>query len=77
MAKQAAAKKPQRQYLNVKFNVDSDGMPKPIQIIADDEEYVVEVLRSREISASYWRYTIRVGKQEFYMYYNGTDWWIE
>ena len=77
MARQASAQQPMRQYLNVKHNVAHDSTLMPYRIDMDDEEYAVEVLRSREIYRGRWRYTVKVDKREMYLHREGEEWWVE
>lgn len=77
MARQAAAQKPQRQYLNVKYTVVPDGALMPFRIDVDDEEYAVEVLRSRELYPGRCRYTVKVKEREMYLHREGDEWWVE
>ena len=77
MARQATAQKLQRQYLNVKYTVAPDSMLMPYRIDVDDEEYAVEVLRSRELYLGRWRYTVKVKEREMYLYREDDEWWVE
>ena len=77
MAKQATAQQPRKQYLNVKYTVAPDGTLMPYRIDVDDEEYAVEVLRSRELYSSRWRYTVKVKERGMYLYREGDEWWVE
>lgn len=58
MAKAAVKQTPRKQYLDVKYTL-SDGVPLPYRIDADEEEYPVEVLRSKEIMPGKWRYGLK------------------
>ena len=77
MAKQAAAQQPRKQYLNVKYTTAHDGTLTPYRIDVDDEEYAVEVLRSRELYPGRCRYTVRVKEREMYLHREGDEWWVE
>jgi hypothetical protein len=61
----------------VKHITGPDGTLMPYRIDTDDEEYKVEVLRSRELYRGRWRYTVKVEKREMYLYREGEEWWVE
>ena len=76
MGKQATAQ-PRRQYLDVKYTMAPDGTHMPYSISMDDEQYPVEVLRSKEILPAKWRHTVRVKEVELYLFREGDVWWME
>ena len=77
MARQATARQPKRQYLNVKYTMAPDGALMPYRIDVDDEEYAVAILRSRELYPGRWRYTVKVEEREMYLHREDDEWWVE
>lgn len=75
MSRKAAAQQSQKQY--VKYTTARDGTLMPYRIDVDDEEYPVEALRSRELYPGRWRYTVKAGEREMYLYREADEWWME
>ena len=76
MGKSATAAK-QKQYMDVKYTISADGAYIPYSFSLDDEEYAIEVMRTKEIAPGKWRYSVRVKEVELYLFRQGEAWWIE
>ncbi len=68
---------PYKQVLNVQYVVAPDGTILPSRIFVDGKEYLIMVLRFREVSPAKWRYTVKLGDRKLSLFRTGHDWWAE
>lgn len=69
-------------YVEVKLLVTADGNIQPMSLIWNDQEYIISKVlqnipaRNLKNQLSGYRYKVRIGKKELYLFYDMEKWYI-